>query len=167
MHYVCQNCKKARAAVHITEVPEKREQHLCDGCAEKEGGVVKQHQTTSAMLQEFFKHKVGPGHAGDTSCPKCGITFREFQATGQLGCAHDYVAFRSLLTPLLERAHENAAHHVGKVPATADINLQRQSELIRFRRELQAAVREENYELAARLRDQIRALQGSQPSESP
>ena len=34
-----------------------------------------------------------------------------------LGCANDYTVFERDLTPLLQRAHEGATHHVGKVPA--------------------------------------------------
>ncbi len=78
---------------------------------------------------------------------------------GQLGCPHDYEVFRSLLTPLIERTHEGATHHVGKVPTTADATVQKQTGLLKLRRELQEAVEQENYERAARLRDEISILE--------
>ena len=134
MNFVCQRCKQAKATVHITDtMPEKRERHLCEECAEKENVIIKQHhKTTSAILQEFIKHKVAPGVDDDRACPRCGMTFREFRLKGQLGCPHDYDVFRSLLTPLIERAHAGASQHVGKVPDTADATVRRQTGLLRL-----------------------------------
>ena len=161
MSLPCQRCHEAKATVHITDtVPEKRERHLCEECAEKEGVIIKQHhQTTNEILQQFIKHKTGLGVGDDLACPKCGLTFREFQLKGQLGCPHDYQAFKTLLTPLIGRAHEGATHHVGKFPATADATVRRQTGLLQLRRELQEAIEQENYELAARVRDRIQALE--------
>lgn len=164
MNFLCERCNQAKATVHVTEtMPEKRERHLCEECAEKEGVIVKhQHHTTNAILQEFIKHKTSLKGIDDRTCPKCGITFRQFRLKGQLGCPHDYEAFRSLLAPLIERAHEGATQHVGKVPMTADSTVRRQTGVFRLRRELEEAVEQENYEVAARLRDEIQALESSE-----
>ncbi|MFQ5590553.1 MAG: UvrB/UvrC motif-containing protein [Phycisphaerae bacterium] len=158
MEFVCQHCNQAKATVHITDTfPERRERHLCDECAEKESVIIKQHhKTTTDILKEFIKQKATPGGADDHTCPNCGISFREFRLKGQLGCPRDYDVFRALLAPLIERAHEGATHHVGKVPITADTVVRRQAGLIRLRRELQEAVDHEDYEQAARLRDEIK-----------
>ena len=149
--------------MHITDtVPQKRERHLCEDCAEKEGVIIKQqHHTTNEILQQFIKQKAVLGESDDLTCPKCGMTFREFQLKGQLGCAYDYEAFQSVLHPLIKRAHEGATHHVGKVPPHADETVRRQAGLLRLRRELQEAVAQEDYELAARVRDQIQALESA------
>ena len=93
------------------------------------------------------------------TCPKCGLTFREFQTKGQLGCPDDYDVFQSVLMPLIERAHEGGDHHVGKVPVTAEETVRRQTGMVRLRRELQDAIDCEKYEEAARVRDQIRTLE--------
>ena len=161
MSLVCQRCQQAKATVHITDtVPDKLELHLCEDCAEKEGVIIKQHhQSTNEILQQLIKHKAGLGAAGDLACPNCGMTVREFQLKGQLGCSHDYEAFKELLTQLIERAHEGATHHVGKVPATAGETVRKHAGLLRLRRELQEAIEQENYEHAARVRDQIQALE--------
>jgi len=163
MNHICQHCNQCKATVHITDtIPEQRERHLCEACAEKEGVIVKQqHHTTNEILQEFIKHKTGVGEADEHVCPKCGMTFREFRLKGLLGCPQDYEAFRRFLAPLIERAHEGATHHVGKVPDTADVTVQRQTELLKLRRELQETIEQENYERAAALRDQIRKLESA------
>ena len=64
-----------------------------------------------------------------------------------------------MLHSLIERAHEGATHHVGKVPATADANIRRHTGLLKLRRELQDALEKENYEEAAKVRDQISTLE--------
>ncbi len=166
MNVICQSCKEAKATVHITDtVPEKRERHLCEGCAEREGVIIKQTpQTTSAILQEFIKQKAGVAGADDHTCPKCGITFKEFRLKGQLGCPHDYEAFRSLLAPMIERAHQGATQHVGKVPASADLGVQKEAGLYKLRKEMQEAIDQELYERAASLRDEIRTLETPESS---
>lgn len=162
MSIVCQVCNQAKATVHITDtLPKPHDRHLCEECAEREGLIKKQHHvTTNEILQQFIKQKTGLAGGGqDLSCPKCGLTFREFQVKGQLGCPHDYEVFRAVLTPLLERAHDGASHHVGKVPGTADETVQRETGLLRLRRELQEAIDAENYEQAAQVRDLIDNLE--------
>lgn len=162
MNVVCQRCQQAKATVHITDtIPTKKERHLCEECAEKEGVIIKsaQHATTNDILKQFIEHKTGLTETEDLTCPQCGTAFREFQLKGLLGCAHDYEAFKDLLTPLISRAHEGATHHIGKVPPTADESVRRETGLMRLRRELQEAVHQENYERAARVRDQIQTLE--------
>ncbi len=161
MDVACEHCKKAKATVHITDVPEKRERHLCEACAQSEGVIIKQtHQTTTEILQEFIKQKTGLGAVDEQACPHCGVTFREFRAKGQLGCPRDYEVFREALIPMIQRAHGSATHHIGKVPSTADETVRRQTGAFKLRRELDQAIQDENYELAARVRDQLKALDG-------
>ena len=80
----------------------------------------------------------------------------QFREQSLLGCADCYKAFETPLAPLLERAHESGTHHVGKMPRRAGSGEQRQALLTRMRKRLAEAVAGEDYELAARLRDEIR-----------
>lgn len=160
MNAVCQSCKRARATVHIMDnFPQKRERHLCEDCAAQEGVIIKQTKTTNDILQEFIKHKVGLGESKDVACPTCGTTFHEFQVKGLLGCPEDYSVFAKLLTPLIERAHEGGIQHVGKVPKKAGASVRKKTGLLRLNRELEDAIVKEDYEQAARVRDQIRKLE--------
>ena len=167
MNRVCQSCQKSKATVHITDTaPKKRERHLCEDCAEKEGVIIKHPPpTTNAILKKFMQFKASGGSDSDIgedrSCPRCGRSFREFQSKGLLGCPHDYEAFRSILTTLLSRAHNGATEHVGKVPPTAGAQVKRQTGLLRLSHELEDAIERENYERAAEIRDQIRTLEAS------
>jgi protein arginine kinase activator len=87
------------------------------------------------------------------------LTFVEFRNAGLLGCPADYDAFEKALVPLIERAHENSSHHIGKVPRRLAVPRSAESDLIRLRRELTRAVDDEQYEAAAKLRDKIKILE--------
>lgn len=162
MSILCQNCKQANATVHLTDIQangEPVERHLCEICAAQEGVTMKPHEPAK-MLEEFVKMGAGMREAVQRTCPQCGISFGEFRAQGQLGCPHDYEAFANLLMPLIERAHDGATVHVGKHPGKQDPRGRRRMRVSRLRRELDAAVAGERYELAAKLRDQLRELEG-------
>jgi protein arginine kinase activator len=67
--------------------------------------------------------------------------------------------FSRPLDGLLQRAHEGAIQHVGKTPAKAGADVERQTSVLRLRAELRDAVTAEDYERAAALRDQIKELE--------
>lgn len=161
---LCQRCKKNTATLHLTDIlksGERREKHLCDECAVEEGVAIK---PTSAPLNEiltkFVMHQSGLREQADLVCPECSLSFVEFRQQGLLGCPHDYEAFASVLDPLIQQAHEGAVQHIGKIPSRADRTLQARTRLLRLRRELEAAIEREDYETAARLRDEIREAEG-------
>ncbi len=86
------------------------------------------------------------------------MTFARFRASGRLGCANDYVAFRRGLEPLLEKIHGSAEHR-GRVPTQVSRRLERRKRVSQLREELNRAIQAEEYERAAELRDQIYALE--------
>src|SRR3954462_175978 len=158
----CDNCNKA-ATVHLTEIKggKKLEKHLCEQCAAlNEGLPVKSHTPINELLTNFvMAHSGGVTKETHQACEACGITWAEFRQAGVFGCANDYTAFEKDLTPLLQRAHEGATHHVGKVPARrggTGVPMKRQVDLTKLRKELSRAVEAEDYERAAKVRDQIR-----------
>jgi protein arginine kinase activator len=96
--------------------------------------------------------------ADDVACPHCGITFRQFRTQGRLGCPHDYKFFESELNDLLKNIHDDT-QHCGKAPHQTSESSQEQFRLIKLRKELQAAVTDEAYERAAKLRDEIQEVE--------
>ncbi|HVT88042.1 MAG TPA: UvrB/UvrC motif-containing protein [Tepidisphaeraceae bacterium] len=158
----CDNCKNP-ATVHLTEIRngKKIEKHLCEQCAAQlEGVQPKSHMPINELLTNFvLAHSGQMANEQSSTCEACGITWAEFRQNGLLGCEHDYTLFEKDLTPLLHRAHDGATHHLGKVPTRrggTGVPAKRQVDLARLRKELQRAVEAEDYERAAKLRDQIR-----------
>jgi len=161
----CDNCNKT-ATVHLTEIKhgKKIEKHLCEQCAaQNEGLPVKSHTPINELLTNFVMAHSGLQKEVGHACENCGITWAEFRQGGLFGCANDYQVFEKDLTPLLQRAHEGATHHVGKVPTRrggSGVPMKRQIDLTKLRKELAKAVEAEDYERAAKLRDQIRQAEG-------
>lgn len=135
--------------------------YLCDEHAAEAGISVKSaHVPVQELLTNFVKiHSGAPTGTTDQTCKTCGTTFAQFREHSLLGCSDCYIAFESQLGPLLERAQEGATHHIGKVPSRAGLGEQRQTALLRMRKNLADAVAAEDYERAARLRDELRTLE--------
>ena len=93
----------------------------------------------------------------DIVCPKCGETYAEFQKTGMLGCAECYQAFRKELAPVITRV-QGRTQHAGRRPPVSEEEQARQTRMEELRSLMEAAVAEENFEEAARLRDELRAM---------
>ena len=154
----CDNCNKQQATVHLTEIKAGKKIEQC--AAQSEGLPVKTHTPINELLTNFVMAHSGLNkEASGTTCEQCGMTWGEFRQNGLLGCDHDYTLFEKELTPLLQRAHEGATHHVGKVPARrggSGVPAKRQLDIGKLRKDLNKAVESEDYERAAKLRDQIR-----------
>jgi protein arginine kinase activator len=161
----CQKCAKP-ATYHITDIErgKPREFHFCDEHARQHLAPPDEPPapTFPSVAAEVVKGNIPsarePSPADRQTCPICQLSFLEFRNSGRLGCPHDYEVFRDELMPLLENIHDET-RHAGKVPRRAPRNSQRQTELIDLRNKLKRAVAAEDYEAAANLRDQIRALE--------
>ena len=104
----------------------------------------------------------------DLTCPDCGTTYQEFENTGMLGCVGCYQAFREPLSALLQRVHGHN-NHVGRRPGHDPEQIKQKVDIYQLKIALQQAIKEEAYEQAVVLRDQIKALSAEQdlPKEVP
>ena len=101
----------------------------------------------------------GPTIRDTVTCQFCGLSFADFRETGRLGCPHCYSTFEPHLRGLLRRIH-GATQHIGKIYLPPDpTQSEREKRLEGLRRKLARAVDAEDFERAAELRDQIRALE--------
>ena len=167
----CETCNQKPATVHITELVEPpktsplgsgefQQRHVCERCAQKLNLL---HVPVAAKFElnvlELLQsaHRARSGNAGPT-CPDCGMTLAEFRSKGRMGCPKDYEVFREHLDPLLLRMH-NATSHAGRLPGVDEEELLRIQQVQELQGELESAIREEKYERAARLRDELRVLE--------
>ena len=160
----CDKCDRP-ATHHEVKITkgQKIENHLCDEHAKEEGLAPKTpHTPIDTLLTNFVKLHSGAASQQDLACEDCGLNYSGFRENTLMGCPNCYKAFEAPLALLVERAHEGATHHIGKVPNRAGAGERRQQHVLRMRKRLDEAVANEDYELAARLRDEIR-----QAEESP
>jgi len=161
----CDKCDRL-ATVHSVEVTngKKIEKHLCELHAAEAGLADPALESPVNQLLNQFVQLHSTGKPPKTAaCDECGMTFAEFREHSVLGCPHCYTAFQAALAPLVERAHGGATHHVGKVPRRAGDSEQHQQRIVQMRRRLEDAVAQENYELAAKLRDEITQYEEQSP----
>jgi len=181
---LCPRCNKNIATLRVTEVTEFHgpdhpdnevaEEPLCEVCAQSMGLPAGASKGTSPAAPQIWKllqmaqKGLGPGAAltGKLSvarkpsiqCPGCGLGLEELRRQGRVGCEQCYQAFDAYLSESLERLH-GASRHVGRLPGLPEGELERRQQVEGLKGELQDAVREEDYERAADLRDEIQALE--------
>ncbi len=100
-----------------------------------------------------------PVYKSEQKCPVCGRTYSDFRRTGKFGCGECYKTFREPVSDVIKSIHSNAAH-IGKIPARSGEKLRKRRVYEDLKKQLQDAVRAEDYETAAKLHKQIRKMEG-------
>lgn len=162
----CELCKIKAATVHLTEIVDgqRTESHLCQACAQKEGISIKSQLSLNELLSSLIAAHQQTDEQGvaeaEKSCSVCGMTMDMFRKQAVLGCPNDYEVFGKTLEQLIEKAHDGNLTHKGKIPAGVSqeevSNTNKKEEL---KKQLDRAVAAEDYELAAKLRDQLKTMQ--------
>ena len=158
---VCDVCKANPATVFLTQIIDGKMQkvNLCESCA-KEKGVTDPLSFGLADLLPGLVAEAVAGEPGESPqrCPVCGFTQADFKKTGRFGCPDCYNAFADGLAGLLKAMHRRTKH-TGKIPSRLRRSTELSARIEKIRKELETAVTDENYEAAARLRDELRNLE--------
>lgn len=166
---ICEICKKKQAKLHITQVKESQKLtiHICHDCAQENGVAgpsintsfsIESHMTGVPQLKEASAEPSRDEHLHKT-CPQCGLSYSAFKESGRLGCSMCYEVFAEQLKPLLQKVQKDFVHK-GKAPRSGNEALTLKRSISDLRLQLKDAVRQEQFELAAQLRDQIRGMEG-------
>jgi protein arginine kinase activator len=162
----CQICSKRAATIHLTEISEgvRTEMHICEQCATEQGIAAQSQISMNELLSNLLASQpsddelFGPSEQEEV-CPHCGFTINRLRKEGTLGCPYDYEVFEKILLPLIERAQNGKTSHCGKVPSKMPRDTKKLMERSGLQQQLDESVRKENYELAAKIRDQMKNLQ--------
>ncbi len=165
----CQKCGANNANTHVKTIinGEFKEYDLCSECAHKMGYTnvfTDMDNEFSNLLGSFFGN-VLPARTQATRCEFCGSTYSEIAKTGQVGCANCYKLFADQLYPSIRRIHGNTTHcgkNSGRAAAAEKkpAEMTKEEKLADMKKQLDAAVKEQNFELAAELRDKIKETEG-------
>jgi len=179
---ICQRCGQRDATVHLVELvdDQRKSQWLCEVCAgqvsaddEKNPGFPFHERpengkgeddtySLAAFLGQVFETPDDVAHTDLSSCPVCGYTLDQFRRNNRLGCPRCYEAFRGPLFSILNHLQRHVSH-LGKAPPSAIAG--RTGALARTRVALEKAIAAEEFEKAARLRDEIQHLESSATTE--
>lgn len=154
---MCSRCNKNEANVFYKQILNNKvtELKLCADCASTAAEGLAQ-QLLSAFAP--FPSLKPPREARPLRCSGCGLRYSQFKESGRLGCATCYESFQDPLTEILKQIH-GFSKHMGKRPSGTPVHSNHKARLETLREELKSAIREEAFEKASRIRDQIRELE--------
>lgn len=109
-----------------------------------------------SLINNLIKEKEGI-KTNIKTCSLCGFTMNDIANTSRVGCAECYTCFRKELEPFILSFHQ-AGKHLGKSPKSF-IKPIKEEDIGVLKKEMEAAIKVENYELAAILRDKIKKLE--------
>lgn len=163
----CQRCHVNEASVKIMRIVngEKQELYLCEECAKEESAFSFSNQgfSVSDFLSSFMGFSptkpVYDKELVDLKCDKCNMTWSEFRKTSRLGCDQCYEVFKDKLMPMIRQIHGHSEHQ-GHVPPLE--GMQKQYKLKKLKDKLQIAIIDERYEDAAKIRDEIKEIEGEE-----
>ena len=177
---LCDKCGKNNAEVFYKENINGKETKysLCHECAEK----MEKDGEISFKAPHFFDDGFGfpdfsgfgsligsmlaPSHTKGTAlsqkkCDLCGMTFEDFMSEGKAGCPRCYDTFADELERTIAQIH-GGTRHIGKTPEKYREMHEREDKVASLRTKLNEAVKAENYEEAAKLRDEIKGLESEE-----
>lgn len=181
---LCEKCGKKEATFYYRENVNGQEKtyRLCPDCAaqmQKDGEIRMGGEDPMNSLMKLFGSDsfFGSDLLGETTlfdkligtpqrsqtaektktCPLCGSAFSDLVKSGKAGCPLCYETFGAELAPSVRRIHGRSAH-TGQVPARFREETEKKQKIAAMETELKEAIRTENYERAAELRDSLRDL---------
>lgn len=162
---LCDDCQERVATVHLTQVfnGEKAESHLCEECAYSKSGLFFDANVQFSIpnfLGGMFSsiYKQGQASEDRIQCPRCGMSILDIKTVGKLGCDECYHVYEHEMEASLRRIHGNSRHS-GKIPARGGHKFMVKRQIESLKNQIQDAVREEKYEQAAQIRDQVIELE--------
>ena len=177
---LCEKCKKRTATVFYNEnINGKTKSYsLCAECAAKmrEAGELQDVTSMigsfadpfSELHDQFFSGFFGMpalhSAAPEKRCPGCGSTYADIAESGKVGCPQCYETFGDELSHLIGSVHGTTTH-TGCVPSRHRAKKERADRLRALKKDLEAAISAEDYERAAKLRDEIRSLEKENEKE--
>ncbi len=166
----CEYCNEKEATFFYEQTlnGKTKSMRLCTNCAAKLQSEGKLHHNLSTdfwgdavpdLFGELFglPKRINVQEINGKSCPTCGSHWEEIAAVGRAFCPDCYTAFREELMPGIRSIHGNVTH-IGHMPAKLAGAAEKKNKLETLRKALTSAIAEENFEEAARLRDEIRSL---------
>jgi protein arginine kinase activator len=159
----CEICGLKDAVIHIRQIQKDlvHELHICEDCAQ-EKGLLKEEDSElpiANLLSGLLEGKeVAGAPDAKEACPQCGMKASEFRKQGKLGCTECFTTFerdvRSIVSQMAARPR-----HTGKLPLTLAAEPAGSVARDGLRDALHEAIEREDYEEAARLRDQLREME--------
>lgn len=169
---LCERCQERDATIFYTEIINgvKSEHSLCSECAKEIdfGDEMPFAELLSGVLGAYagVEAEKKQDAMGQVICPSCKMSYREFIQKGVFGCEDCYGIFEPLIRENIKKI-QGSDCHTGKKPSY-NSNLQKEEkkenfaetedDILIMKERLKEALSIEDYEEAAKLRDEIKAV---------
>ncbi len=174
---LCERCKKNDATVFYKESinGKKKSYSLCEDCAAEleASGKINLHEPDllnmftpgfgfgESILDGLFApvsaYKPYLEQSDEKKCRLCGSSFDDLVREGKAICPECYDTFDDELSETISRLHGSATHR-GHMPKRLRVESDKKNEVKSLQCELKEAIKNEEYEKAAELRDKIKEL---------
>lgn len=164
---LCDDCKEKPATVHLIQVfnGQKMENHLCEECASQKSGMILDQGSKfsipnllGGMFGSIYNIQGMPSLTNTSKCPNCGMSFQDIKKVGKLGCSECFKVYEQELEASLRRIHGNS-QHIGKIPVRGGQKVLIKKQIEELKNRLQEAVKQEEYEKAAQIRDELKEVE--------
>lgn len=159
---MCDNCGIRAASVHIRKKLNNmlEESYLCSECAAKYSNALLSFVSIDKFISNMINSISEKDHEPENSikCAACGYTLDKLKKTGRVGCAECYNSFAEQLAPVLGMLYQGRKHTVSmdSEPVSAVSAENNTDQIVMLRKRLEEAISKEEYELAAKIRDEIK-----------
>lgn len=92
------------------------------------------------------------------TCEKCELEINEFIKKGRFGCPECYTQFKETFLAMADTFQNGGTKHIGKQPKNYT-NIKEKDNIDNLKKKMSEAIKEENYEKAALIRDQIKFME--------
>ncbi len=160
----CEFCDVGEATIHLTQVVDGtiKKLNLCQECAQRNGIDLHSPVSITDLLlgigkQQAKRNARDQGDEFDLCCSRCQLSRAEFKKRARMGCPECYQSFHSEVSAITQAMH-HSRQHVGKIPKRQGQEVRMSSRIASLKKGIEVAIEKEDYEQAARLRDEIRNI---------
>lgn len=170
----CDFCNKNEADVQLIKVVDDRVEsiNICNECLENleflsdEDFMSDLARILSKIFEIDIKFKSKKSGkqvfenikiSKDKRCIHCNTNIDSIKRMGRVGCEKCYQEFRDELTPIIKAIHKSD-DHTGQIPSNACDSIKIEGEIKHLKTRLDDEVLIENFEEAAKIRDNIKKL---------
>ncbi|UTY33698.1 UvrB/UvrC motif-containing protein [Treponema putidum] len=158
---ICDICKLNEAKVSVEQVTDVVTKHiyLCLSCSRRLGfgmfsenidiSITKLLENSDTSMSEDKKY---------AQCPVCGQSLSDIKSKQKIGCAECFSFFRAEILEILGQKKKNL-RYLGLLQGSSDNSFKEKNCCEELRQKLKEAVEIEDYETAAALRDELKALE--------
>lgn len=175
---LCDICNKNEASIHYTEVINgvKNERHLCSECMKEMDTGIEGEFPFAKLIKGILTAHLATGQENKSAlqiqCNKCKMTYHQFAKGGKFGCAECYSVFGPLILDNIKKI-QGSNSHIGKKYKKSLDNIDisqlfeteeksthksKSTTIDILQRQLKKAIEIEDFDEAARLRDEIKEL---------